>query len=432
MEQTVRFLHTADLHIGAPVRGFCDLSDAWAERLQRVVVEAYDRVIDAAIKNKVDFVVLAGDAFDTAHASYGDFLHFFDGLDRLDAAGMPAYLIAGNHDPFTSWRLDLGRLPASVRMMGGEATEFELFERDGEPLCLIAARGYRNQAWPIDEPIATNITRLDAVRALEGAHPRAGQAPFSIGLIHTGLDLDQSKAHSDPRALMCADIDYWACGHLHKHYVLPSAEAPRIVFPGCIQGRDLKESGEKGCYLVTMKRIGQTGPVSTSLEFVPTASVVFHTLKVDVSACQTLADVTRLVMTQLFHKNAEANCDDMVVRVILTGETELHPFLAKQDVIRDLRKRFNNAYPTFYCDKLIDRTRSTSDREALSREGLFAGQVIRVADTQHARSDEMVNYIQAEFVKRGIDVPSSLTRRIGEFDEAAERLVFDLLEEDGS
>ena len=73
-----------------------------------------------------------------------------------------------------------------------------------------------------------------------------------------------------------------------------------------------------------------------------------------------------------------------------------------------------------------------SDREALSREGLFAGQVIRVADTQHARSDEMVNFIQAEFVKRGIDVPSSLTRRIGEFDEAAERLVFDLLEEDGS
>ena len=71
-------------------------------------------------------------------------------------------------------------------------------------------------------------------------------------------------------------------------------------------------------------------------------------------------------------------------------------------------------------------------REAISREGLFAGQVIRVADTQHARSDEMVNYIQAEFVKRGIDVPSSLTRRIGEFDEAAERLVFDLLEEDGS
>ncbi|MBO7701716.1 MAG: metallophosphoesterase, partial [Eggerthellaceae bacterium] len=84
MEQTVRILHTADLHIGAPVRGFCDLSDAWAERLQRVVVEAYDRVIDAAIKNTVDFVVLAGDAFDTAHASYGDFLHFFDGLDRLD------------------------------------------------------------------------------------------------------------------------------------------------------------------------------------------------------------------------------------------------------------------------------------------------------------------------------------------------------------
>lgn len=430
MEQKVRFLHTADLHIGAPVRGFYNLTDAWAERLQRVVIESYDRVIDAAIENSVDFVVIAGDSFDTAHASFGDFLHYFEGLERLDTAGIPTYLIGGNHDPFASWRLDMGRLPASARMMGGEAPEFALFERDGEPLCLIGARGYRNQAWPIDEPMAEGITRDDAVRALKAAHPSASRAPFSIGIIHTGLDLDQSKAFMEPRDLMSTDIDYWACGHIHKRHVLPSEAAPRIGFPGCIQGRDLKESGERGCFLVTMERAGESAPVRTSLEFLPTASVVFHSLEVDVSACQTLADVTRLVMSHFFRENAQAGCDEMVVRVTLTGKTALHGFLAQQDVIRDLRKRLNNAYPTFFCDTLVDRTCPDGDRASLSREGLFTGQVIRVADVQRSRPDEMVNYIQAEFVKRGIDVPSSLVRRIGEFDEVAERIVFDLLEEE--
>ena len=107
-------------------------------------------------------------------------------------------------------------------------------------MCLIGARGYRNQAWPIDEPVAQGITRSAAVQALEQRYRRAAEAPFCIGIIHTGLDLDQSKAYSDPELLLAADVDFWACGHLHRRYVLPSEGNPRIVFPGCIQARDLK------------------------------------------------------------------------------------------------------------------------------------------------------------------------------------------------
>ena len=429
MGQSIRFLHTADLHIGAPMRGFRALNDAWAARLQRAVLEAYDRVIDTAIASEVDFVVIAGDAFDTSRPSYGDYLHFFEGLERLDAAGIPSYLIGGNHDPFTSWYRDIERLPPSAHLLGGEAAEFALFERDGAPMCLIGARGYRNQAWPIDEPVAQGITRSAAVQALEPRYRRAAEAPFCIGIIHTGLDLDQSKAYSDPELLLAADVDFWACGHLHRRYVLPSEGNPRIVFPGCVQARDLKEPGERGCYLVTMER-PDGGPVGNSIEFVPTASVVFHKLEVDVSACQTLADISRLVMAQLFHYNAKANCDEMVVRVILEGETNLHAFLAKSDVIFDLRKRLNNAYPTFFCDTLVDRTRSPRDRLALKREGLFTRHVLRVAEQQRVHSIEMVNYIQSEFVKRGIDVPASLPKRVGPLNDLAEALVLDLLEED--
>ena len=65
----------------------------------------------------------------------------------------------------------------------------------------------------------------------------------------------------------------------------------------------------------------------------------------------------------------------------------------------------------------------------MTQDGLFEAHVLRVADQQYAHGDEMVNFVQAEFVKRGIDVPSSLSRRIAEFNEEAETLVLDLLAE---
>ena len=409
------------------MRGFRDLSEAWTARLRDAIPQAFDRVVDAAIANQVDFVVLAGDAFDTSQASYGDYVRFFEELHRLQEAGIPLYMVPGNHDPSTVWQNDVERLPPSAHMMGADAAEFALFERDGEPLCLIGARGYRNQAWPINEPISQGITRAAAVEALSEASPHAAEAPFCIGIIHTGLDLDQAKAFSDPQALMSADVDYWACGHLHKRLVRPSDDNPKIVFPGCVQGRDLKESGERGCYLVTMEEAAGAASPRTTLEFVPTASVVFHTVKTDTSACITLADVAHLVQAQLFHENAKASCDEMVVRVVLEGRTSLHEFLAQPSARQDLRKRINNAYPTFYCDALVDRTRPLRDYETVLNEGLFEAHVLRVADQQRAHGEEMVNFVQSEFVKRGIDVPSSLSRRIAEFNDEAETLVLDLL-----
>ena len=92
MPKRVTFIHAADLHLGAPFRGLRALSDTWADRLLSAIPESYDRVIEAAVENNVDFVVIAGDIFDSARASYADYLHFFDGLHVLDWAGIPAYL----------------------------------------------------------------------------------------------------------------------------------------------------------------------------------------------------------------------------------------------------------------------------------------------------------------------------------------------------
>ncbi len=420
------FLHTGDIHLGAPVRGLRSLDADWSQRLQRAIPEAFGRLVRTAIDHAVDFVVFAGDAFDTSKASYGDFRLFFEGLAKLDDAGIPSFIVGGNHDPFTSWSADAALLPPSAHLMGVGEPAFELYRREGEPLCLIGARSYYNQTWPRDRDIAEGISREAAIAALADGDPDAAEAPFSLGVIHTGLDIDKGKAPASEADLLARGIDYWACGHLHKRLVRPSFHNPRIVFPGCIQGCAAKETGSRGCFLATLEET----PASPrgSLEFIPLASVVFERLTVDCGPFRTLTDLEQHIQTEMFSRNGEAHCEDMVVRVTLVGATDLYGYLSDAAVLERMRKRLNDAYPNFLCDSIVNRAHPGADIGLRRREGLFPALVMQMADEQRARDEEMVNYVQSEFVKRGITVPESLSRRIGDFEDAAERRVLDLLD----
>ena len=422
MPKQLTFIHAADLHLGAPFRGLRALSDAWANRLLTAIAEAYDRVIDAAIARHVDFVVIAGDIFDSARASYGDNLRFFEGLKRLDEAGIPSYLVTGNHDPYTSWTRDFFSLPPSAVMLPADRPGFELFERDGEPLCLVGGRGYYNQTWPSDECIAEGVTRAAAEQALAPRHPRAAQAPFAVGLLHTGLHLDPVKAPVNPQILMRAGMDYWALGHIHMKYAYPSADDPRLVFSGCIQGRDVKETGERGVYQVTL-----TEGAPNQVEFIPTASVVWQRMGVDVSDCANLPGIADKIMRELFRVNGKAHCEQMVARITLEGATPLHPLLERPGVLADLRKHINDSYSEFFCDTLLDATVQPRDREALMREGLFPAVFLQVAEAQRANAEDEAAYLQDEFLKKNVPLPGSCIRAVDELAEEAENLVLDLL-----
>lgn len=422
MPKRVTFLHAADLHLGAPFRGLRALSDAWANRLLVAIAEAYDRVIDAAITRNVDFVVMAGDIFDSARASYGDYVHFFQGLQRLDDAGIPVYLVTGNHDPYTSWTRDFFTLPPSTTMLPADRPGFDLIERDGEPLCLIGGRGYYNQTWPIDECIAEGVTRAAAEQALSQTHPHASQAPFAVGVLHTGLNLDPIKAPVDPQILLHTGMDYWALGHIHLKYAYPSVDDPRLVFSGCIQGRDVKETGERGVYVVTLEEHAKN-----RLEFIPTASVVWQRMRVDVSDCNTLPDITDKIMRELFRENGKAHCEQMVARITLEGATPLHAVLQRPGILEDVRKHVNDAYSEFFCDTLLDATVAPRDKDALRREGLFPAVFLQVASSQQVRRDEEVTYLQDEFLKKNLTLPGKCARDIKKLGEEAENFVLDLL-----
>ncbi|MCI8469219.1 MAG: DNA repair exonuclease [Eggerthellaceae bacterium] len=418
MGQRLTFIHAADLHIGAPIRGLGDLPARWAERVRDAIPRAWDRVVGAAVRHQVDFVAVAGDLFDTSQPSYRDYLRFLEGLDRLEEAGIPSYLCTGNHDPSASWQRDASSLPPHATMLSADRPDFRLLERDGSPLCVIAGRGYPSKVWSDDADVAAGITRAAAIEALG---PRAALAPFGVGVLHTGLDLDLVKAPAHPDALRGAGFDYWALGHIHQSWVDDEAD-PRLVFPGCIQGRDIREEGRRGVYLVTLEE-----GTPARLELIPTASVALQQVRVDVAGCPTIPALVERVMRELFVVNGRASCEEMIARITLTGASDLHEVLARPGVLDEVRASINGSYPEFYCDALVDETACPRSLEALRAEGLFPAALLATADVLAGEHAAQAAYLQDEFLRRGVALPSVPSGKLDKLALEARDLVLDLL-----
>lgn len=60
----MKFIHTADIHLDSPLVGLAAYQDAPVQQLRTVTRDAFSRLVDAAIEEEVDFMVIAGDLYD--------------------------------------------------------------------------------------------------------------------------------------------------------------------------------------------------------------------------------------------------------------------------------------------------------------------------------------------------------------------------------
>ena len=106
---TIRFIHTADLHLDSPFKGMTAMPAERLSRLRESTFTALSKLIDYALESKPDFVLIAGDIYDGENRSLRAQLKFKEGMDKLNSAGIPVFLSHGNHDH-----------------LGGKWTRFEL------------------------------------------------------------------------------------------------------------------------------------------------------------------------------------------------------------------------------------------------------------------------------------------------------------------
>ena len=440
MARSIRFIHTADLHLGAPFSGLRTQSPRWASTLLTAIPTAFQRMIDVAITEAVDFVIIAGDIFDSARPSYADFALFMNGLQQLAAADIPVYCCTGNHDPLSSWSAEYGTLPSNTHLFSVETPSFFTFIKgddgcdrrddagDGvrgahnaasasDPIrVVLGGRGYYARSFPQDRDVSEGITWANCCEALPGPY----EPDFTIGVIHTGLNIDPTRSPVEPRELMRRGLDYWACGHIHQKVLIPS-DAPVIAFSGCPQGRAIQETGDHGILLVTL-----SDDEPNRVEFIPTAPVVWQRYEVDVSSCETITQIQEKIQAAQFALNARSHAQHMICRVRLIGTTALHAQLTDQ-VREDIRHALNDSYDFFFIDAITGATRPPVDRATLEAEGLFPAVFMHTLDGKAASRAATVAELEQEFYQRGLTMPRGLADSLeGAMDEA-ETIVLDLL-----
>jgi DNA repair protein SbcD/Mre11 len=302
-------LHAADLHLGSPFKGLAahgELGRVFAE----CTFEAFTRLIDLALAERVDGVLLAGDLYDQKDRSLRARLHLKQQLERLDAAAIPSFLVHGNHDPLDGDPGGLA-LPPSVKVFGASWEQVEL-------------PGFCVQG--ISFPTAEVKQNLAALFGRHSPKP-------TIGLLH--CNLGGQPGHSDHAPCAVADLeaaglDYWALGHVHTRAQVPLAGHALAAYPGNLQGRHAYETGERGALLVRLDPSRQVAPVA---RFVPLDVVRWHRLDVAIDDVESIDALIELSLAAIA-RAAEAM--PSVVRVQLTGRGALHAHLDSAEKLLEL------------------------------------------------------------------------------------------------
>ena len=297
-----RLIHAADPHLDSPLQGLEAHEGAPVGVLRGATRRAFENLVNLAIDEKVDFVVIAGDLYEGDWRDYSTGLFFRGQMVRLQAEGIPVYLIAGNHDAESVISKKL-TLPENVHVFSTRVAGTK--EVAGHPVA-IHGRGFPNRAVP------ENLV-ID--------YPSAVSGKFNLGVLHTSLT---GKPGHDTYA-PCSEADlrekgygYWALGHIHQPEVI--SEDPWIVFAGNCQGRHVRETGPRGCRLVTVNDSLQV----ESAEWRSLDVVRWQELSVDFTGAELETEALRRVGDAMSHAVTTAEGRLVAARIVITGTTSLH------------------------------------------------------------------------------------------------------------
>jgi len=298
----MKFIHTADIHLDSPLVGLAAYQDAPVQQLRTVTRDACSRLVDAAIEEEVDFMVIAGDLYDGSWKDYNTGHYFCREMGRLNKAKIPVYLLYGNHDSESEMTKKLS-LPSNVNVF--ESRKPSTYRIETLKVAL-HGRSYREAA---------------TFENLASSYPEPIAGWLNIGVLHTALGgyaAHQPYAPCSLDELTVKGYDYWALGHVHEHAILQ--KDPWIVYPGNLQGRHIREIGERGAVLVTADETG-----IQSVERLCVDMLRWYVVDVDASVAATLQEVASLAGRAIEQLIFEVTVPmHLALRVRIIGKTTTH------------------------------------------------------------------------------------------------------------
>lgn len=364
----MKFLHSADIHLDSPLLGLDRYDGAPVDELRGATRRAFRSLVDSAIELAVDFVLIAGDIHDGPWRDFNTGLWFVRELGRLKEAGIRVAMVRGNHDAEGEITKNL-KLPDNALFLDSRRCQTIRWDDLG-----VAVHG---------RSFATGFVSDD----LAATYPAAASGWFNIGLLHTSLTGRPGHANYAPTTLdvlRSKGYDYWALGHVHAREVV--VESPRIAFPGNLQGRHARETGPKGCELVTVEGS------DISAEPLVLDAARWMQLGIDATALEDLDALLDRVHVHLEAATAEAGDRILAARLNITGSAALYERLVPrfdemEAELRALGTRFGSGV---WIEKIRFAPQPRLDRAAALQRQDAIGEVLRLVDRLGTSEDEFM------------------------------------------
>lgn len=324
----VKFIHTGDLHLGLKFKDVSFPIDI-AMRRRVELWNTFDRIVDKAIRDEVDFLFIAGDLYEEEYFTLGDIKRVRDILSR--AKDVDIIIVAGNHDPLSRNSL-YNRISWSKNVTIFNSTDIESREFPDKNICIY---GYSWDRGEIRKPILESIKEID-------------EKKINILLIHGDIfDKDSVYLPLDKNYLDSLDFDYIGLGHIHKPNIISS----RMAYCGSPEPLDFGEQGEHGIIQGTIDK------GITNIDFIPFSNRMFlnRTLKIDP------AFGYEDIIKEIKNCDGEANLKKNLYRIKLEG-------VLNKEIELDIEYMVNSLEEDLYYVELIDNTILDYDLDGLEKE----------------------------------------------------------------
>lgn len=368
----MKIIHCADIHLNSKMAS--NLTKEKAKERKAELLHTFIRMVDYAVKEEVQAVIIAGDMFDhnqinktTRNAVYDQIkLHPW----------IEFYYLQGNHDS-NSFLSDMEEIPENLKLFGKEWITYTAGE---------GGTAIKDEADASAHSVSQNAVRKVAITGVELDQENSSSVYhslvldagcFNIVVMH-GQESEQSGKDKTEvialRELRNKGIDYLALGHIHRYKEDKLDARGTYCYCGCLEGRGFDECGEHGFVLLEINE--EEGTCRRT--FVPFACRQLYEILADVSGCHTTSDMKERIDNALEQQEIASKS---MVKVVLTGEIGVNDEMD----IDLLSKQYQDS---FYFFKIKNQTKWKVDYHAYELDESLKGEFIRTVREAEGMSEE--------------------------------------------
>jgi len=349
--------------------------------------QAFVNLVHLAVDENVSFVLISGDLFDGDWKDYNTGLFLSRQLSELRGAGIRVFIVAGNHDAESRITRSL-RMPENVKILSTSAPESIFLENIG---AAIHGQGFSTGA---------------VTKDLASSYPNATKGYFNIGLLHTSVNGrvgHEDYAPCSLETLLSKGYDYWALGHVHKREVLH--ENPWVLFPGNLQGRHARETGPKGCTIVSVE-----DGLCRSVEHRNLHVLRWALCEVDVTGAVHPEDVIDRVRVSVEEEYAKESGSFLAARIHITGPCRAHGGLSEnpEKWINEVRSAVTDACGgAVWLEKIKIGTSTEVDLEQMMKRNDSLGDLLRYVESLGSSdTEELMKLVTDDLVNLKAKLPT--------------------------